>query len=247
MSPLARISVQTIVILTLVVATSMARSETTAGQGLFEKRCSACHKLPDPGQPPPLGWDAQLKLMAPLARLKGDQQQSVLAYLTSHSQQAAMTASLDEDRMFFEQKCSRCHSLERILLNPLGGDALQHVVSRMQNRSGTDWLSDGDVRRVLTYLETVPRGVADISPASNGAGPEEVFANRCSACHTLERVFKALSDESNVADFWGHTVSRMRGKAPQWLSEDEASEILDFLRSAASDQKRSSHIAFDSE
>ena len=207
------------------------------GKSLFEKRCSACHKLPDPGQPPPKGWAEQLELMAPLARLKTDQKQSVLEYLQSHSQQAAMDAALDEDRAFFEDKCGRCHTTTRVLLSPLEGESLRHVVNRMQSRSGTDWLSDQDVERVLAYLETAPHETASTAPLSGDATPADIFSARCSACHTLERIVLQLGDNSTVADFWSHTVSRMRGKAPQWMSETEAGEILEYLQFISTTQQ----------
>ncbi len=205
-------------------------ADPAVGQGLFEKRCVACHKLPDPGQPPSNGWAQQLDLMAPLARLKKGQKEEVLGYLLSHTRDAAMTAALDEDRMLFEEKCSLCHSLDRIFLQPLEGEDLQHVVSRMQSRSGTDWLSDQEVERVLAYLSEAREPPPSVS-LDHGETPVQIFAVRCSACHTLERIFANLDEAEDPAEFWSHTVSRMRGKSPQWMSESEASEILAYLQS----------------
>jgi len=221
----------------IAVAQATVWAAPADGQSLFEKRCSACHKLPDPGRPPPQGWAEQLELMAPLARLKTDQKRSVLDYLQTHSQQASMDAALEEDRAFFEEKCSRCHTTDRVLLSPLRGEALSHVINRMQSRSGTDWLSDQEVERVLSYLAIAPRDTASTAPLSNDAAPADIFSARCSACHTLERIFQKLGDNSNTADFWSHTVSRMRGKAPQWMTETEAGEILEYLRSASTMQQ----------
>jgi len=221
----------------LTVVFSAAWGATADGQGLFEKRCSACHKLPDPGQPPPKGWVEQLELMAPLARLKKDQKQSVLDYLTSHSQQAAMAAALDDDRMLFESKCGRCHTLDRVLLMPLRGESLKHVVNRMQSRSGTDWLSDEDVERVLAYLDTRSSEAAQPDPLGSDATPAETFDARCSACHTLERIFQKLGDDTEGPAAWIYTVSRMREKATQWMTEAEAGQILEYLQAASRDRQ----------
>jgi mono/diheme cytochrome c family protein len=230
MSRVIKILLWSVIFQAVAVSISLAQPAADAGQNLFEKRCTACHKLPDPDNPPSNGWAEQLDLMAPLARLKKDQKQSVLDYLMSHSQQAAMSAVLDEDRIVFETKCSRCHTLDRVLLSPLQGDSLRHVVNRMQSRSGSDWLSDRDVERVLAYLGTISHDTS--SSTTNGkTAPADIFAVRCSGCHTLERVFLSLSEAENVEDFWSHTVSRMRGKAPQWMSEADAAEILVYLRS----------------
>ena len=191
-------------------AISIAWAAEPDGQSLFEKRCSACHKLPDPNQPPPLGWEQQLESMGPLARLKGDKKQAVLDFLMSHSQDAAIKASLDDDQRFFEDKCSRCHTLDRVLHSPLQGDSLRHVVNRMQSRSGTDWLSDQDVERVLAYLDTMPRQAAQPAPLDGDPSAADIFDVRCSACHTLERIFQKLGDDTEGPTPWSHTLSRMR-------------------------------------
>lgn len=231
MLQIVRILIWSIIFQGILAAHSTVWAATADGQSLFEKRCAACHKLPDLSQPPPIGWAEQLELMAPLARLKENQKQEVLDYLLSHSQQAAMDASLDENRLLFEEKCSRCHTVDRVLISPLRGESLRHVVNRMQGRSGTDWLSDREVEQVLAYLSEASREAVPFASLSSDSTPSEIFAARCSACHTLERIFLKLGEDTNAADFWSHTVSRMRGKAPQWLSEAEAGEILEYLRS----------------
>ena len=231
MSRVIKILLWCVIFQGVAVSVSLAQPTADAGQNLFEKRCTACHKLPDPDQPPPQGWAVQLNLMAPLARLKKDQKQSVLDYLMSHSQQASMAAVLDEDRIVFETKCGRCHTVDRVLLSPLQGDSLRHIVNRMQSRSGTDWLSDRDVERVLSYLGTISHDTGSSAETNGKTAPADIFALRCSGCHTLERVFLSLSEPENGKDFWSHTVSRMRGKAPQWMSQADAAEILIYLRS----------------
>lgn len=215
----------------LLLVFSVASTAATDGQDLFEKRCAACHLLPDPEQPPAVGWEKQVKKMGSLARLKKGEKEEVVAYLLSHTRDAAMDASLDEDRILFEEKCSRCHTLDRIFLEPLQGEDLQHVVSRMQSRSGTDWLSNEEVERVLAYLTSAPREATPATELDGDATPEQIFSVRCSACHSLERIFSKLGEDADAKDFWSHTVSRMRGKAPQWMPESEASQILDYLQS----------------
>jgi len=209
---------------------SNAWSASSTGQELFEKRCVACHKLPNPAVEPTVGWEQQLEVMGALARLKKGQKEEVLAYLQTHSRAAAMDAALDEDQVLFEEKCSRCHSLDRIFLEPLRGEDLQHVVSRMQNKSGTDWLSDEEVERVLEYLTSAPRETVAAVALDDSTTPDQIFAVRCSGCHSLERIFSKLGESADTADFWSHTVSRMRGKAPQWMPESEAIQILEYLR-----------------
>lgn len=210
-------------------AQGVRSAAATEGQNLFEKRCSACHRLPNPDEPPSIGWEKQLTMMAPLARLKSGQKEQVLDFLMSHSRDAAMQSSLDEDRQLFEEKCSRCHTVDRVLLSPLRGESLKHVVNRMQSRSGSDWISDSDAERVLAYLETVPQNGHEDGGLGENSSPAEIFSLRCSACHTLERIFQK-SGEAGTKQAWSHTVSRMREKAPQWMTDEEAVKILEYLQ-----------------
>ena len=61
----------------------------------------------------------------------------------------------------------------------------------------------------------------------------QVFRERCSACHTLERVYLALEESQgkDKAPPWMHIVQRMREKAPEWISAQEAEQIMTYLQS----------------
>jgi len=226
--------------LVLIAPTTWASTDAKKdGEAVFEKRCSACHQLPDPDHPPPEGWAKRLDKMAPLARLKPDQKSAVLDYLSSHVEQAAKNASLEEDKAFFEEKCSRCHSLERIFLEPLTDESRKHVISRMQAKSGTSWLSDEDVERILNYLSRAKLRAPTPTKLGDGAGPDQIFAARCKACHSLERVFVNLDSKNGANMDWSHVVSRMRNKAPQWMTDTEAKEVADYLKSLSASESGS--------
>ena len=215
----------------LLLANSIAWSAAQEGKSLFEKRCIACHKLPNPGEPPPDGWEQRLEAMAPLACLKDGQKKDILEYLLSHTQQTTQAAALNEDKFLFEEKCSRCHTLDRIFLEPLTAESRRHVVARMQKRSGTSWLSDEDVERILNYLDDNVTEAKSEKLLASDATAEEIFRVRCSACHSLERAYAQLGKGEETQNFaWAHIVSRMRGKAPQWMTEEEAAEIIKYLR-----------------
>ena len=218
----------------LMLTSVSAWSQPDNGKALFEVRCAACHDLPNPAEAPPAGWSEQLELMAPLARLKDGEQQDVLTYLLEHTQQSVKMVALEEDRLFFEEKCSRCHSLQRIFLEPLTDESRRHVVARMQTRSGTDWLSDEDVGRVLNYLAVATTEIEPSAPLSADVSASEIFNVRCTGCHTLERIFTKSIDSQDDGSAWDHVVGRMRGKAPQWMTNIEAQRILEYLRDTMS-------------
>ena len=214
-----------------------AYSALEEGEALFAKRCGTCHKLPDPNHPPKEGWARRLDMMAPMAGLKKEQKQDVLEYLVYHSKNVEKEAALAEDRTFFETKCSYCHSVDRVFLMPFNDENRRHVVERMQNRAGSDWISDADAERILSYLATATVEV-QAPERLNGRSGQEILRARCTACHTLERIFLELDEHPSDSELWTHIVSRMRGKAPQWISEAEAKSIIEYLQTLEPQNKQ---------
>lgn len=206
-----------------------ALSGVEEGEAVFSKRCQTCHKLPDPNKPPKDGWAKRLDQMAPMAGLKKEQKQSVLEFLLYHSKDKEKDAALAEDRAFFENKCSYCHALDRVFLMPLSEENRRHVVERMQNRAGPDWLSDADAERILAYLAKITPKMQE-PERLDGKDGHEIMKARCTACHSLERIFLELDENADDPELWTHVVSRMRSKAPQWISETEAQSVIEYLK-----------------
>lgn len=208
-----------------------AQAGVTEGEAVFNKKCQACHKLPDPDSPPVAGWPTTLKKMARFAGLKSNQRADVLAFLQSHNKAATQTVALAEDRALFEQKCSHCHTPERVFLTMPDNTTLRHIVERMRSFQ-SDWISEVDAERIVNYIalavaskQTELVDVILTQPES----ASEVFAQRCTGCHTLERIFLKLEKEGQVD--WNHVVARMERKAPEWIDSEEAELILAFLES----------------
>jgi mono/diheme cytochrome c family protein len=88
------------------------------------------------------------------------------------------------------------------------------------------WITDDDANLILDYLSKAP-GVERDKKAKNKA--DDIFVERCSACHTLERVYAKLKDSDSPS--WAHIVQRMQSKSPEWLSKDDASKVVEYLRS----------------
>ena len=100
----------------------------------------------------------------------------------------------------------------------------------MQARSGTDWLSDEDVERVLNYLTAATTEIEPPEPLSTDASSREIFEVRRTGCHSLERIFTRPVDSQEDSLAWDHVGGRMRGKAPQWMTDTEAQTILEYLQ-----------------
>lgn len=207
------------------------------GQQIFEARCGMCHDLPDPDKPPPEGqghWKERLDLMAGNASLSRDEKSKVLAFLESHEKGASTMVSMAQEKKLFEKKCSLCHTIDRVFRIPLTDKSREHIVNRMQERA-PDWISANEVHEILEYLSQtgaekpgqIPRaGLAKGDKGGDGAAA--LFRRRCSACHTLERIY--LKVEKDPATAWMHIVTRMKEKAPQWLSAEDASKITNYIK-----------------
>lgn len=208
----------------VVALLSTAVVADSPGKQIFEQRCSRCHDLPDPETPPPEGWPKRLDLMAKLAKLNVDEKANVLDFLQSHTQKAVKTVSLAEERRLFEEKCSLCHTLERVFLIPLNEASRRHIVLRMQKRA-PDWISEQEAELILDYISKASPSEHPKKPAQDAAA---MFRERCTACHTLERVYLKL--EAQKAPAWLHIVERMQQKAPQWLTDQEARQIVQYLQ-----------------
>lgn len=54
--------------------------------------------------------------------------------------------------------------------------------------------------------------------------PDQLYREKCTKCHTLERTERMESPE-----FWRETVNRMQDKWFSGISEEEAQIIMDYL------------------
>lgn len=201
-----------------------------SGEKTFKKRCSKCHELPDPAKLTSEEWAKQMEMMAPFAGVKGKKKAEVLDFLQAHSKKATQIASMAEERKLFVKKCSLCHTAQRVFLEPLTPKSRRHIVLRMQERA-PDWISQKEAERILAYLDQgAPGGKKPVKKKVNG-GAGAVFRERCTACHSLERVYLKLDKKESTGSAWMHIVKRMREKTPGWISKKEAEQIAQYLKS----------------
>jgi len=221
-----------IVIVILIYSQATFSSDDDRGKALFEKRCHNCHGLPDPSKPPEGGWENRLEKMAKLARLKKSQKAEVLAFLQRHSQDESIKKVVADDQRLLTQKCTVCHTLGRIELEKFDGDTGKHILDRMQSFAGTDKITNDDLSRVLSYLQGKP-GLPKPQRIKT-SDPAELFRARCTACHSLERIFRRVRAEGTTDATWLHIISRMKDKAPDWITDNESEQLLDYLKSLKS-------------
>ena len=203
------------------------------GEKLFKKRCSQCHTLPSPDKLTSEEWVPRLDMMAPMAGLKKEQKIEVLNFLQGHSKKASTLVSMSRERQLFEEKCSLCHSPQRVFLQPLTRESRHHIVLRMQERA-SGWISPQEAERILAYLDQGAPGIKKPERKKINGGAAAVFRERCTGCHSLERIYLELEQHTQLAGKsagWMHIVKRMREKAPDWMTAKEAGQIVKYLSS----------------
>ncbi len=203
------------------------------GEKTFKKRCSQCHALPTPNKLTSEEWVSQLDMMAPMAGLKKKQKIDVLNFLQDHSKKATTLVSMSRERRLFEEKCSLCHSPQRVFLEPLTQKSRHHIVLRMQERA-LGWISPPEAERILAYLDQGAPGTKKPERKKINGGSAAVFRERCTGCHSLERIYLQLEEHTQLAGKstgWMHIVKRMREKAPDWMTSKEAEKIVKYLSS----------------
>ncbi len=206
-------------------------ADTTVADVDVGAKCGQCHDMADPAGQASEDWIRRLAAIGSADRLSPEEQTEVLGFLRHHGWETTQLVAMAADRHLFDEKCSLCHSANRVFLEALDEAALRGVVERMRQREPR-WISPGEADRIVRFLLDEAPGVRKPAHlALDGAPAHELYRVRCSGCHNLERVYLYLEATAGTSLSWGPMVERMRQKAPGWMSEDEAAKILAYLRS----------------
>lgn len=129
-----------------------------------------------------------------------------------------------------DQKCSKCHSLERILTANKSKEGWVKTVIRMAEKDAPH-IRPFQARQIVRYLSSphdADRSSADPAPEAKTA--EALVKTKCAKCHDLSRVYQAKKDLAA----WRKTVDQMVENAEEtgemdFLTETETETIIQFL------------------
>jgi len=70
-----------------------------------------------------------------------------------------------------------------------------------------------------------PAAPAAAAPAAPAADGKTLFEARCSVCHGIDRA----TARTETKERWTSLVKEMQGKKADWISDADASKIVDYL------------------
>jgi len=70
-------------------------------------------------------------------------------------------------------------------------------------------------------------GLSTPAVAAMGEG-KTLFEQKCSVCHGLDRA----TARTETKERWSEIIKEMQGKRADWITDDEAAKILDYLSSS---------------
>jgi ferredoxin-NADP reductase/mono/diheme cytochrome c family protein len=127
---------------------------------LMQKRCSKCHNLDRVvgARKDAPGWIRTVEQMRamPGAGISGTDAQMIVSYLVSQNpvQESGGAAKMEVARALVDQRCARCHSLDRVYKTVQTPDKWRETVNRMvQYASGSAGaLQPGEDEAIISYL-----------------------------------------------------------------------------------------------
>lgn len=142
---------------------------------------------------------------------------------------AADTPILDETlgRQVVNQRCSKCHTLERVFRSVKSEAGWAATINRMAVLDAPN-ISSFDIKQAIHFLTQRRKPLKGGDTAGlNQLFGKTVLETKCVSCHTRERIVKADKDREK----WEKTILRMikHSKDPAYLTDDEKDALLEHL------------------
>jgi len=209
----------------------------TGNQILFEAKCRRCHSLSKPLDRHNSfeAWDQiVLRCRAKSPNWINQEEHKSIVYYLVKIRGNKKTRKIPDDRALFENKCSRCHSIDRPLYALKPFQEWPVVIDEMRQKAPV-WINKEEAERIAKYLvKNIQARKAGLHKVSKISSDQALFETKCSRCHVLDR---PLRIEDFSSEDWATTVNRMRSRVPKWISEGEAEQIVIYLNKVKNSKK----------
>jgi ferredoxin-NADP reductase len=141
---------------------------------------------------------------------------------------ANTTIDLTQAAATMQERCSKCHDLERVVSARKDARGWLSTVNRMRQLPASG-ISEEDVKSIILFLASQkPSEQSD--PQARLAVGRALVNQRCAACHSLDRVYKTAKTPTE----WRATVNKMVTEAQTdgnagIFHPGEDQQIVDFL------------------
>jgi ferredoxin-NADP reductase/cytochrome c2 len=127
-----------------------------------------------------------------------------------------------------QERCSRCHDLERVVAARKDARGWLSTVNRMRQLPASG-ISEEDVKTIVLFLAS-QNPPEQSSPQADLAVGRALVNQRCAACHSLDRIYKTAETPAE----WRETVNKMVDEAQTdgnagIFHPGEDQQIIDFL------------------
>lgn len=124
--------------------------------------------------------------------------------------------SPNNDKYVFQKHCGKCHTINRVFEIEKTMFGWERTVDWMQHKQPNAF-SNKEALSIKCYLKKI-----------HAHYPEQLFKQRCSKCHTFERITSLRLTTKQ----WENLVHRERKKASAWIHIDEVADIAFYLSKA---------------
>jgi len=201
----------------------------SGNQILFETKCSKCHPLSKPlsKKMTQEEWDSvTMRMRSKLPIWISEEERKSIVYYLVKTQGVKSPKEISASQALFEDKCSLCHSIDRPLFALKSLEEWPKIVERMRNKN-QEWITEKEAQTITNYLvENIKARKSGVHAREKISDEQALFEVKCSRCHVLDRPLKV---EDFDTEDWARTVYRMRAKVPDWISEEEANTIVNYL------------------
>ncbi|MDT8380520.1 MAG: hypothetical protein RQ739_16690 [Desulfotignum sp.] len=130
-------------------------------------------------------------------------------------------------RQVVNQRCSKCHTLERVFRSVKTEAGWAETINRMAALDAPN-ISTFDIKQAIHFLTQRQKHVKNGNAAAlNQLFGKTVLETKCVSCHTQERIVKADKDREE----WEKTIRRMikHSKDPAYLTDEEKEALLEHI------------------